>query len=175
MLFTLFMVVSEMFLNCLILLFLFHSFGSHSSQYPIIMHRLFGLQWHCVCQQVNCRFNLTIYILSRYFDVICMFCLIYFTIKQFKFCNIYVSWYFEEGGAVLWRGWCVTFKRVERYFEEGDVVLWRRWCVCIILHNHFFFIHIFKTSDRCRKCGGADGVERAPGAPVYMHILMLNK
>ena len=39
-----------------------------------------------------------------------------------------VVWYFEEGGVVLWRGWCGTLKRVVWFFEEGDVVLWRWWC-----------------------------------------------
>ena len=37
-------------------------------------------------------------------------------------------WYFEEGGMVLWRGWCGTLKRMVWYFEEGDVVIWRGWC-----------------------------------------------
>ena len=39
-----------------------------------------------------------------------------------------VVWYFEEGGVVLWRGWCATLKMVVWYFEEGGVVLWRGWC-----------------------------------------------
>ena len=34
-----------------------------------------------------------------------------------------VVWYFEEGGVVLYRGWCGTLKRVMWYFEEGGVVL----------------------------------------------------
>ena len=41
-----------------------------------------------------------------------------------------VVWYFEEGGVVLWRGWCGTLKRVVWYFEEGCVVLWRG---CVVL------------------------------------------
>ena len=38
-----------------------------------------------------------------------------------------VVWYFEEGGVLLWRGWCGTLKRVVWYFEDGCVVLWRVW------------------------------------------------
>ena len=36
--------------------------------------------------------------------------------------------YFEEGGVVLWRGWCGTLKRAVWYFEVGSVLLWRGWC-----------------------------------------------
>ena len=32
-----------------------------------------------------------------------------------------VIWYFEEGSAVLWIGWCGTSKRVVWYFEKGDI------------------------------------------------------
>ena len=45
-------------------------------------------------------------------------------------------WYFEEGGVVLWRGWCGTLKMVVDtlkwavwYFEEGGVVLWKGWLI----------------------------------------------
>ena len=33
-----------------------------------------------------------------------------------------LMWYFEDGGAVLYRGWCGTLKRVVWYFEKGGVV-----------------------------------------------------
>ena len=36
-------------------------------------------------------------------------------------------WYFEEGSAFLWRGWCGTLKSVVWYFENGSVILWRVW------------------------------------------------
>ena len=29
----------------------------------------------------------------------------------------------------LWRGWCVTLKRVVLYFNKGGVLFWRGWCV----------------------------------------------
>ena len=41
------------------------------------------------------------------------------------------AWYFEEGDAVLWRGWCSTLKRVVRFFEEGDAVLGYVLCLCL--------------------------------------------
>ena len=31
--------------------------------------------------------------------------------------------YFEEGGVVLWKGWCGTLKSALFYFGKGSVVL----------------------------------------------------
>ena len=50
-----------------------------------------------------------------------------------------VMWYFGDGGVVLWRGWCATLKRVVWYFKEGDVVTLKRMyliCVPFIVYVH---------------------------------------